>query len=147
MAEKPTGGAAPAASEKKISKMEAVRRAIATLGQDAGRAAIRDEVKRAFGIEMSADHVSTYKGDIAREAAKKKLAAKKPTATKPVATKPAAVVPAVEKAASSPKKPATAPSGNGNGPSVALGDILTLKELVDRVGAENVLKLIGVMAR
>ena len=53
---------------EKISKQEAVRRALAHFGNDAKPAQMRPWIKAELGIEMSTDHISTAKGDILRKA-------------------------------------------------------------------------------
>jgi hypothetical protein len=78
MADKANGNPAAAAA-KKISKMEAVRRAMAAMGGDAKPAAMQGYIKKTFGIAMTTDHISTYKGDIRRKAA----GGAKPGATAP----------------------------------------------------------------
>src|SRR5262249_6826426 len=86
---------------------------------------IRADVRERFGIEMDPDHVSTTKGEIARE---------QPAARK--AKKPAKA-PAVKDAdAPQPVSPGqTSPSPAGEGPGaalVSLEDVSTVKSLVDR---------------
>src|SRR5947199_41017 len=75
----------PAPQEKSqahISKMEAVRRSLKKLGRDATPTAIQADVKARFGVVMSTDHVSTYKGDIAKKEREQKEA-KQQAANKP----------------------------------------------------------------
>ena len=59
---------------EKITKTEAVRRALAELGNDAMPVAIQGWVKDKLGVEMTAGHVSTTKGQLLRDAAKEKAA-------------------------------------------------------------------------
>src|SRR5262245_6613015 len=94
MAEK-TNGHDGAASQKAqaagMSKMEAVRQALSAMGGDATPSQMQPFIKQKFGIDMSTDHISTYKGDIRRKAkAAKKAAPKAAAAAKPAATKSAA---------------------------------------------------------
>src|SRR5947209_698225 len=67
----PTNGAG-------MSKMEAVRRALAQLGREAKPLQIKDYIKSEFGIEMGADHISTYKGDILKKAGRRSKPGPKP---------------------------------------------------------------------
>jgi hypothetical protein len=71
---------------EKVTKNEAVRRAVAELGKDAKRGQLRDFVKERFGIEMDLDHVSA-----ARVAALRKLTAEEPPAVREQVTKKEAV--------------------------------------------------------
>jgi hypothetical protein len=64
------GGAAK--PQPRLTKMEAVRQAIARLGWEAKPRQIHKHIRRRFGVEMTADHISTYKGDLARKAGRGK---------------------------------------------------------------------------
>src|ERR1700722_7494621 len=64
-------------SDKTISKMEAMRRTLAKLGQDAKPLAIQSEVKKEFGLDMNTNVISAYKTTLK---AGKKPAAKAATA-------------------------------------------------------------------
>jgi hypothetical protein len=113
----------------KITKMEAVRRALAELGRDAKPIQMQGWVKEKLGIEMSADHVSVCKGTILRKAGgKRKVAA---------ATQPSAATneePQVHRA--------PAPRGG-----ISLDDIEAVKGLVGRIGPDSLKKLVDVLAR
>src|SRR2546421_675302 len=124
-----------AATANGITKIEAVRRALAELGKDAKPSAIQPFVKERFGIEMTPSHITVAKGKILAKASKGKPSAKKSAAQKQVAApKPAApethVLPAAPK-----------PTTGG----VSLQDLGTLKELVGRVGADNLRTLIDLL--
>ncbi len=128
-----TGGPAKAAAKANgLTKKEAVRRALAKLGPQAKPAELQAHIKKAFGIEMTTDHVSTCKGDILRkEGAPVSVgltAAKKPAAAKPAAPKSAAAKAAM-------------PSG------ISLSDVRTTKELVERYGAAALRTLIDLLAK
>jgi hypothetical protein len=85
------GGTATASKGKPavMTKMDAVRKAMAKLGRDARPVNIRDYVKSQFGIVMSADHASTCKGEILRRAAAKaNPGAAKSVPAKPIVAKP-----------------------------------------------------------
>jgi hypothetical protein len=76
---------------------------------------------------MTLDHISNCKGELR----KKKGPAKTAVAQRSAAAK------------SEPKKPASGPKADG----ISLTDIDTVKDLVERVGAGSLRKLIDVMAR
>ena len=81
-----------------------------------------------FGIEMTTKAIATYRSDILKKRAKGKAPAR-PTAARPETAKP--------------KPP---PPSNGKA-AVALEDVLALKSLVERVGAENLRTLIAAFER
>ena len=162
MATKTSGAAASKkAQSNDISKMEAVRRALAELGQDASRTEIQSFVKERLGIEMNADVVSTYKADIARKAAKAQPAlapaaqnkpAPKPEAKSspaPIAKKPATPAPPAKKepAPKPAAKPTPVTSSNGTAGGIGLHDIQSVKELVGRVGPDSLKTLIEVLVK
>jgi len=120
------GGAAK--PEKKLTKMEAVRQAIARLGWDAKPKQIQKRIKRRFGVEMTADHISTYKGHLAKKAGRTKSRPAPVAASAARQTAPAAPTPAV--------------AGG-----IPLADILAVKELVGRLGAGLLHALIDAFAR
>jgi hypothetical protein len=102
------GGATPAHAGVKVSKLDAVARALAELGGDATRPQIQSFVKDRFGYATTPDHISNCKSDLAKRA--KKAAAKAPQGAKPPAAptqqKPAASRGGVAAAANSPAKAA-----------------------------------------
>jgi hypothetical protein len=110
-----------------ITKIEAVKQALSKLGKDASRPDIQKFVKDNYGHQMTLDHISNCKGEI-----QKKKGHLKGAVTKHVATPK-----------SEPKKPTTRPQAHG----ISLTDIETVKNLVERVGANSLKKLIDVMAR
>ena len=154
MAEKTSSASAPKKAEAAdISKMECVRRAMAQLGNDAGRAEIQSFIKQKFGIDMNADIISTYKADIARKMAKsaaptaaaKKMPAPQPQ-TKPSAPamkKPAAPAPVAKKTALAVSQPHAKASAGG----IGLKDIQAVKDLVGRVGPDSLKTLVDVLAK
>jgi hypothetical protein len=137
MAKKPARAAVKKAPGG-ISKMEGVRRALSELGRDAKPTQIQGFVQERFGIQMSTDVISTYKGDIARKAAKAQAATEKPPAAKTAVTKQMAPEPQV-------KAPPTH-RANGQAAGIGLKDILAVKDLVTRVGANHLRTLIEVMS-
>jgi hypothetical protein len=112
---------------EKITKQEAVRRALAHFGNEARPAQMKPWIKDELGIEMGADHISTAKGSILKAAAKRKA---KKAGPKSLAEKPAAK-----------QLPAATKSG------IPLNDILYVKGLVGRFGPEHLHTLIDAFAR
>ncbi len=141
-----------APKRKQLPKIEAVRRAMAALGKDASRADIQGYVRQKFGIQITLDHISNCKGELAKRAAK----AATPPGPGSAATKSAAG-PAASGKPSAPQSPAAqstraapthAVSGNGSSrASILLEDVLTAKILIDRVGAGPLKKLIDGLAK
>jgi hypothetical protein len=133
-----------------VNKKEAVRRAMAHLGDDTKAAVLRDWIKQQFNLDMTADHVSTARGEIRRErAGQPKSGAKKPTAKpKPGSKKPAAQG-AAAKAGPAPKAPAGPQpvAGGKKTAAIPLDDILTMRGLVDRHGARPLHTLIDALAK
>jgi hypothetical protein len=142
MADKTSGTPANKAPGSR-SKKEAVRRALQDLGREAKPMPIRDHVKQHYHIDMGLDHLSTVKGETLRETGQANPTAEKPATTKPVAPQAAAARPALHKAESAKAARPQAAAAWG----IALTDIDTVKELLQRLGATNLKKLIDVMAR
>src|SRR4051794_11489687 len=88
MAEKTNGQQAGKGSG--ISKMEAVRRALGAMGSEATPSQLQPFIKSKFGITMTTDHISTYKGDIRRKAAGQAKSAARPAGTEATAPKASA---------------------------------------------------------
>ncbi len=127
--EQASGAAKPAGRKKgkKVNKMQRVRDAIAELGTDAQPKDIQGFLKRRFNLEMNTKFISTYKGSILREAAKKGGGVRQPAATAPAPAK------------ASPKVGVT----NG---TISVEDIRAVKTLVDRIGAGAVKELAAVLS-
>jgi hypothetical protein len=119
--------AGPQKSKDGISKIDAVRQAVAKLGKDAKPPEILSFVKENFGVTMSYDMASNYKSTALKK--KKGKRGRKP------GPKSAATVAAV---------PTT--NGHSNG-SISLEDISAVKALADRLGAEKVWQLAKVLAK
>jgi hypothetical protein len=111
---------------KKLTKQEAVRRALQHFGNDAKPAQMRPWIRQELGIDMSPDHISTAKGDILRKAGVKKPA------------KAASQTAPTKKEVSTSAPRAT---------SIPLDDILYIKSLVGRVGPDSLHKLIDAFAK
>ena len=165
MAGKANGQAGAKAPKKGINKMEAVRQALAHFGSDAKPLAMQPWIKQQFGLDMSTDHISTYKGEIRKKAGKATpqaaipkaaaaplgetpkrpaSAAKKPVAPKAAPRKPSASKPQAQRAAPRSNPPS---KGGSAGRGISLDDIAAIKGLVGRVGAEPLRSLIDLLAR
>jgi len=143
MAGKTNGAASAKAQAGSITKMEAVGRALGELGKTAMPLQIQKLVKERFGVVMNVSHISNCKTEIQRQAKGKK----KPPVLKAVAKHPPAPknVVATKPSPQSQGKPAPAPAAKAAG--ISLDDIRTAKELVGRVGADRLRKLIDVLSR
>jgi hypothetical protein len=117
--------------------MEAVRRALATLGSDAKPTQMQGFIKNEFGIDMTTDHISTSKGELRRRA---KARGKKAAATR-AASK--ARAPQAAKASPGGAKVSNGRAGGG----ISLKDIEAVRDLVQRVGADQLRALIEVFGK
>jgi hypothetical protein len=127
----PADGAAKSAGRKKgqgLNKMQCVREALAELGDDAQPKDIQDLLKRKFGLDMNTKFISTYKGTILREAAKKGVAVRQPS---------------TNVSAPAPKATAKAAAMNGG---ISVEDIRAVKGLVEKIGAGAVKELADVLS-
>jgi hypothetical protein len=173
---------APAGVKEKISKREAVRRALEKLGDDAPLKDLQADIRKRFGYEMSTNHISTSKGELRRMAALGEPApAGKETISKQEAIKrslkklgkramPKAIKEDIRqrfalevssnyisttkadllqkptaKQLQSAAEPAAATTGTKA--AVEMVDILVLRGLLDRLGAENLKAFIEAIAR
>jgi len=109
------------------SKMDMVRKALAKYGKDAKPTQIQDYVKKEFGVEMTADHVSNYKGKILRGEGGRKKAKSKRKAARPKAQAPKMAA----------AKPAMA--------SLSLKDVETTRALLGRIGPAQLRGLIELL--
>jgi hypothetical protein len=103
-----------------VSKMEGMRRALAELGRDANPAQIQAYLQQKFGIAMTTRYISKYKGKIPK---------------KPATRKPAA------------RKNKVKAGGNSKSSGIPLEDVLTVKDLVVRLGADQVRTLLDTFGR
>ena len=108
--------------EKLTNKTEAVRRALAKLGNRAMPLEIQDFIKTHFGVEMTTKVISVYKSKLVK---KKGKPGRKPK-----------VVGEVAEAA--PK-----PAAHGG---VTFKDLRTVKEISDRLGPTRMRELVELMA-
>jgi len=135
------------APQKKMSKKEAVRRALGVLGRTATRVDIKNYVKDHFDIEMTADHASTTKGEILREEAGKGKSTKKSNAPKRAEETTPPADESRAQAGAGAQGALTRPAGDNARSGIALDDILAVKDLVERVGPDQLRTLIDVMTR
>jgi hypothetical protein len=124
------------APQAKLTKMDAVKQAQAKLGKGAMPLAIQKYVKDELGIDISTAVISGYKKEIARKAKGGQAGPKGPAKAQ------AAPVAAAAARETAPKAPATAKPGG-----IPLKDILTVKEMVERLGAGSLHTLIDAFAR
>jgi hypothetical protein len=115
----------------KMTKVEAVRRALKALGNDATPSQLQPYIKQTFGIEMTPAHVTTCKGGILRKGKKK-------PGPKPKVQPPEPLV--RQSAPTPPPKPA---AKNG----ITLEDLQSVKGLIGRVGSEQLRRLIDLMSK
>jgi hypothetical protein len=125
-----------------ITKMDAVRQALAELGLEARSSALQEFVKKRFGLAMTLGHVKNAKGKIVRKARTEgKTVGKKPAPQKSAAR----TVGTKKRTPPKPKaQPAAPPVRRESG--IPLRDVLTVKDLVVRLGAGSVRTLIDAFA-
>jgi hypothetical protein len=131
---KPSGG---------MTKKDAVEKGLKTLGYSATPTHLQKHIREHYKIEMDLKHISTAKAKIMKAVGTSKPASMKTLAIKPPTHQATAArtVPSTV----GPKK-VTAPQGRETG-GISLKDIEAVKDLVERVGATSLKKLIDVMAR
>ncbi|HMC63647.1 MAG TPA: hypothetical protein VKI65_01795 [Gemmataceae bacterium] len=106
---------------QRITKWDAVGRALAELGKDAKPLQIRDFIRSHIGINMEPQLISNYKSAISKKAAKQSALIRKTAA------------------------PASRPTSTGGG--ITVEDIKAVKEVVERIGADKVRQLTEVLAK
>jgi hypothetical protein len=116
----------------RINKMQCVRDALGEMGNGAQPKDIQGFLKRRFNLDMDTKFISTYKGTILKEAARKSGIIRQPAATSPA---PAPVTPKASRQA-----------GATNG-GITVEDIKAVKELVGRIGADGVRELAEVLSK
>lgn len=123
----------------RLTKTEAVRRALAKLGPDAKPAAIQTYVRDECGVEMTTDHISTTKGILLRKAG----GPSSNGAGENVATRTA------KRTSRTPAPAGDADTSSGSQRSIkgiSLDDVETVKRLTGRIGAEQLHRLVRLMA-
>ena len=139
MADKKNGKTVPKrAPAGALSKADAVRQAFGHLGATAMPVQVQAYLKKKFGIDVSANAISSYKTEVRRAAKKGKS---------PAALAVGTVSAARKVSAPKPKAP-SAPASNGQvSSSVTLAALQTLKALLGRIGGTNLKTLIDVLAK
>jgi hypothetical protein len=131
MADKTNGQGTPGPKRGRRTsptKMDMVRDALAHFGKKAKPAQMKPYIKDTFGVDMSTDHISTYKGNILRKKGGRKKPGPGPKGAQ------AAVADTVHR-------------GPGRRPSaVSFHDLNTVKDLLGRVGARELRSLIDLLA-
>jgi hypothetical protein len=124
--EQPAGG--------RPSKSDAVRQILKEGGKKTPPAEIVAQARERFGVEMTPDYAAKTRSRILAEGRKKP--GKKPAKTE--------AAPAEPTAPSAPSQPVAAADG---GAVVLLEDVRAVEGLIERIGAEELLRMIGVMSR
>jgi hypothetical protein len=135
-------------SGQQVSRLEAIRKTMAELGMDASRTDIQDYAMEHFGAELTPKYISDYRSKVFRRVRQKK--GSRSRAVKKMPAKEAAPVPSLPAAKESvqPIPPQPAPVLPGNGHVVyQVEDILAVKALVGRLGADSLRTLVEAMTR
>ena len=114
----PAGNGEPV--EKLTNKAEAIRRALAKLGNKAPPAEIQEFIKTHFGVEMTTKVISVYKSKLNKTKGKPGRKPKAVQATAETAPKP--------------------PEGG-----VTFKDLWAVKEITNRLGPARMRELVGLM--
>ena len=104
-----------------MSKMDAMRKALRRMGDDAKPLALQEHIKTRFGIDMSPTVISSYKTYLLKKEGSQSKIIRKAVSESPRVTKSA--------------------------PAITLEEISAVKALADRIGAEKVKKLAEVLAK
>lgn len=121
-----------------LTKKGAVRLALKDLGKDAKPMQLQAHIKDRYKIDMDLNHISTCKGEILRE-----TSSAKPTTGK---TTPAKAHAPSKPTGKSSQTHVSGPRQADGVQGISLRDIETIKDLVERMGALNLKRLIEVMA-
>jgi hypothetical protein len=116
----------PRPKKETISKLDAMRQAVAKLGKDAPLADLLKTIKQDFGINLDRALAYNYKSIVSSQ--------KAPTSAKRRGRKPG-------------RKPAAAASKARTTAGITIDDIQAVKSLADRIGAEKVRELATVLAK
>jgi hypothetical protein len=101
------------------------------LGLDARPTEIHKDINNRFGIDLTTDPLSSIRGHL-RKAASTNAPTLKPEQSNPSSAQAA---------------PSARAASSATGSAVQLNDILTLKGLMGRVGADQLMTLINAMSR
>jgi hypothetical protein len=139
----PGGSSASRKASGGITKKDAVEKGLGALGNAATPTQLQKHIRERYAIDMDLKHISTAKAKLLKAAGQNQ-----PAVHKPAVVKPPAKLPTVLKPSSRQKATGKAATSQGQGaPGISLSDIDTVKDLVERVGAVRLKKLIDVMAR
>jgi hypothetical protein len=122
-------------AQEQPSRSDAVRQILKEKGKKTSPTAIVALARERFGLEITPDYAAKTKSRILAEGKKKKggrKAAKKEAAQ----TEPAA-----------PPASAKAAAGMNGNAVIELDDLKAVEGLIERLGADELLRMIGVMAR
>jgi hypothetical protein len=119
------------------NKKEAVSRALSRLGKNAMPVDIQKYLRSEYGIEMTTSHISVYKTEIMRNAAKKGSSSSKPAAPQQSAAKKV----------STPVSAKPVAHSNGKPTGISLKAIETMKSLVSQVGERDLKTLIELLGK
>jgi hypothetical protein len=114
----------PRPKKETISKLDAMRQAVAKLGKDAPLADLLKTIKQDFGINLDRALAYNYKSLVSSKAATGKRRGRKPG-----------------------RKPAAVAVDGRRTASITIDDIQAVKALADRIGAEKVKELAQVLAK
>jgi hypothetical protein len=117
------------ANGKPISKLEAVKRSLAELGNDAKPGDLQAHVKKTFGLDMSPNHVSNCKSLLLGKGRRGKRRSRK-------------VKPAVQETVAQLAAVAVTVRGG-----ITLDDVRAVKELSGRLGADRMLELVKLVGQ
>jgi hypothetical protein len=113
-----------------------VRRALAELGDDAEIARLHEHILERFGYDMTPGHISTTRGSLFREAGKSRRKKRKKPGPKPGSKRKA-------KAEAAAPQPEEAPAAKGG----VVDYVITVQDLIEQLGADQLRKLIDVLDR
>ena len=113
-------------ADPRKNKMEAVRQAMETLGPDASPLAIQKHIKDSFGVDMSANMISSYKSTVRKKLG---LSGRRKKRGRPKKSETMAVVAA----------PVTFHD------AVPWKDLRTIKDIRGRIGKKNLLELVELL--
>jgi hypothetical protein len=111
---------------KRMTKQEAVRRALEAKGMDAKPVDLKPYIKQEFGFDMTPEHITTCKSKVVHAPKKGKRGRRKKPGPKP-AVQPAVVVLQTVKSSSG---------------AISVEDLQALKGLIGRVGGDHLRTLI-----
>jgi hypothetical protein len=128
-----------------VTRMEAIRRAVAELGPAATGDKIQAFAKERFGLDLTRKYITDSRSKMRTRKKRKKSKPAAPAAPPPAAAKKTKPSPPARPAPArpAPARPAAQP---GNGKTVVLlEDLVALRSLVERVGSARLRALLDVL--